>query len=229
MGSIWEKAAKCPGGRVEAEKVIFACHYPFVDFPGLYFARMHQQRSYVVALEHAPLPEGIYIGAGPQSVSLRRWGEYLLLGGGGHRTGEAEKGGYAPLLERAAKWWPGSRPAARWSAQDCMTPDGLPYVGRYAPFRPHWYVATGFHKWGMTGSMLAASLLANLVSGRPDPLEEVVSPRRFSAAALGMALAQGGQAVKGLARRFLPAGAVRCSSSPTRAAGTSPLPRSSAP
>lgn len=68
---------------MEAEKVIFACHYPFVDFPGLYFARMYQQRSYVVALEHAPLPEGICIGAGPQSVSLRRWGEYLLLGGGG--------------------------------------------------------------------------------------------------------------------------------------------------
>lgn len=203
-----------PGGRVEAEKVIFACHYPFVDFPGLYFARMYQQRSYVVALEHAPLPDGIYIGAGAQSVSLRRWGDCLLLGGGGHRTGEADKGGYAPLLERAAKWWPGSRPAGRWSAQDCMTPDGLPYVGRYAPSRPDWYVATGFHKWGMTGSMLAASLLANLVCGRPDPLEEVVSPRRFSAAALGMALAQGGQAVKGLARRFLPAGAGPASVAP---------------
>ena len=66
----------------------------------------------------------------------------------------------------------------------------------------------------MTGSMLAASLLANLVSGRPDPLEEVVSPRRFSAAALGMALAQGGQAVKGLARRFLPAGAGPASVAP---------------
>lgn len=196
-----------PGGRVEAGAVIFACHYPFVDFPGLYFARMYQQRSYVVALEHAPLPTAVYIGAGPEGLSLRRWGDYLLLGGGGHRTGEAQKGGYPPLLEQAERWFAGSRPAARWSAQDCMTPDGLPYVGRYAPSRPNWYVATGFHKWGMTGSMLAASLLANLVCGRPDPLEAVVSPRRVSAAALGMALAQGGQAAKGLARRFLPAGA----------------------
>lgn len=196
-----------PGGRVRATAVVFACHYPFVDFPGLYFARMYQQRSYVVALEGAPLPDAVYIGAGPEGLSLRRWQNYLLLGGGGHRTGEADKGGYPPLLAQAEKWFPGSRPAARWSAQDCMTPDGLPYVGRYAPSRPNWYVATGFHKWGMTGSMLAAKLLANMICGRPDPLAAVVSPRRFSAAALGRALAQGGQAVKGLARRFLPAGA----------------------
>ena len=92
-----------PGGRVRATAVVFACHYPFVDFPGLYFARMYQQRSYVVALEGAPLPDAVYIGAGPEGLSLRRWQNYLLLGGGGHRTGEADKGGYPPLLAQAVK------------------------------------------------------------------------------------------------------------------------------
>ena len=37
-------------GIMEAEKIIFACHYPFQNVPGFYFARMHQERSYVLAL-----------------------------------------------------------------------------------------------------------------------------------------------------------------------------------
>ena len=40
-------------GQVQARHIVFACHFPFVNFPGLYFARMHQERSYVLALENA--------------------------------------------------------------------------------------------------------------------------------------------------------------------------------
>ncbi len=29
-----------------------------------------------------------------------------------------------------------------------MTPDGIPYIGRFAASTPNWYVATGFGKWG---------------------------------------------------------------------------------
>ena len=35
-------------------------------------------------------------------------------------------------------------------AQDCMTLDGIPYIGEYATkYTPNLYVATGFNKWGM--------------------------------------------------------------------------------
>ena len=34
-----------PGGSVAAKHIIFAAHFPFVNFPGMYFARMHQERS----------------------------------------------------------------------------------------------------------------------------------------------------------------------------------------
>ena len=92
------------GGRVRAERIVFACHYPFVNFPGLYFARMHQERSYVLALENAACPDGMWIGAGDGGYSFRKYGSLLLLGGGGHRTGENHKGGrYEELRARAAK------------------------------------------------------------------------------------------------------------------------------
>ena len=49
-------------GKVRAEHIVFACHYPFVNVPGLYFARMHQTRSYVLALEHVLRLDGMFIG-----------------------------------------------------------------------------------------------------------------------------------------------------------------------
>ena len=99
-----------PKGRVKADKIVFACHYPFVNFPGLYFARMHQERSYVLALENAPLPQGMYYGYEAYAYSLRRWGNVTLLGGGAHRTGENPDGGhYRELREAARILFPESR------------------------------------------------------------------------------------------------------------------------
>lgn len=175
------------GGRVETDRgtvrarhVVFACHFPFVNAPGYYFARMHQERSYVLALKNAPQLDGMYYGVDPEGLSFRNAGEYLLLGGGNHRTGENSAGGRYELLRQAARrCYPDSREAAHWSAQDCIPLDGVPYIGVYAPSVPNWYVATGFQKWGMTSSMAAAMLISARITGREDPDGAVFSPRRF--------------------------------------------------
>lgn len=59
-----------------------------------------------------------------------------------------------------------------------MSLDGIPYIGRYSKNTPHLFVATGFNKWGMTGSMVAARLLADLVQGRENPNAALFSPSR---------------------------------------------------
>lgn len=190
-------------GRVRAEKVVFATHYPFVNFPGLYFARMHQDRSYVLALENAGQVEGMYVGAEDKGYSFRNYGALLLLGGENHRTGENSGGGrYDALRKTAAELFPAGREVACWSAQDCITPDSVPYIGQYASSRPDWYVATGFHKWGMTSSMVSAMLLRDSICGRKNPWAEVFDPGRFGVEALSGIAAESGQAVKGLVRTF---------------------------
>ena len=188
-------------GTVTADKIIFACHYPFVNFPGLFFARMHQERSYVLALENARIPDGMWIGSGKEPFSLRRYGQYVLLGGGGHRCGENKAGGrYDALREKAGEWFPNSRVCAHWSAQDCMTADGAPYIGKYAGTRPDWYVATGFQKWGMTGSMVSAILLRDMICGTENPNADVFDPQRFEAKAAAGIAGEMGHAVKGLTK-----------------------------
>lgn len=190
-------------GRVRAEKIVFACHYPFVNFPGMYFARMHQERSYVLALENAAQVDGMWIGAGDNGYSFRDYGRMLLLGGGGHRTGDNAAGGkYAALRKKAKEWFPDCREAAHWSAQDYVTADNVPYIGRYAPTKPDWYVATGFQKWGMTSSMVSALLLRDLILERENPYAEVFDPGRFDTETVSGVACESGQAAKGLAKRF---------------------------
>ena len=94
------------GGSITAETVIFTCHYPFLNVPGYFFARQHQERSYVLALEGAKAMKGCYLGVEEDGLSFRSWGPYLLLGGGTHRTGDNRKGGKYEMLRQAARrYW----------------------------------------------------------------------------------------------------------------------------
>ena len=106
-------------------------------------------------------------------------GKLLLVGGGDHRTGR--RGGcWQELRSFAARHYPDAVEKYHWSTQDCMTLDGVPYIGRYSAGTQGLYVATGFNKWGMTTSMAAARLLCELVQGRDAPGAEVFSPERTS-------------------------------------------------
>ena len=108
---------------------------------------------------------------------FRNNGDILLLGGGGHRTGKS--GGGWPELEATVKeYYPQARITHRWATQDCMSLDGMPYIGQYSKNTPNLFVASGFNKWGMTSSMVAARILTDLIQRIPNPYSEVFSPSR---------------------------------------------------
>lgn len=190
-------------GNVKARHIVFAAQYPFINFPGLYFARMHQERSYVLALRDAQQLDGAYLGIDNDGCSFRNAGELLLLGGGSHRTGMNPSGGqYRSLQKNAQLWYPDSTEVAHWSAQDCIPIDGVPYIGRFARSKPNWFVATGFQKWGMTSAMVAAMLLPDLICGQHNACAEVFSPQRFYLRASAKRLsANVGQFAKSLTKR----------------------------
>lgn len=164
-------------GTIRAEKMIAATHFPFVSNHRAYFLKLYQSRSYVLALENAPDVGGMYVDADKTGLSLRNGSGFLLLGGGGHRTGK-KGGGWQALEDAARRYYPEARAVCRWAAQDCISLDGMPYVGRYGKNTPGLYAASGFNKWGMTGAMAAAALLTDLVLGREDRYEALFDPAR---------------------------------------------------
>lgn len=187
---------------LEADNIVVATHYPLRNMPGFYFLRQHQERSYVLALSGCGRIKGMYYGIDKDGLSFRQAGDVLLLGGGAHRTGEAKHcGAYDYLTETARHYFPESKEEARWSAQDCMPHDGIPFIGRYSVFTPHLYVATGFQKWGMTSSMVAAMILRDELCGLKSPYREVFCPQRIHVCA-GMKnfLTDMGMSAKGLVK-----------------------------
>jgi len=164
-------------GTVQAAHIIVATHFPFLNKHGSYFLKLYQDRSYVLALEGAAAVDGMYVDAASGGLSFRDAGGMLLLGGKGGRTGKKHEG-WRALARTAQACYPGARETARWAAQDCMTLDGLPYVGQYSKNTPGLYAATGFNKWGMTSAMAAAMLLRDLIAGRENPCAAIVSPSR---------------------------------------------------
>ena len=164
-------------GRITASKIIIATHFPLLNKHGGYFLKLYQQRSYVLALKNAQQVDGMYLDAEQGGLSFRNYGDLLLIGGGGHRTGK-RGGGWNRLEAFAKQHYPTSREVYRWATQDCITLDQIPYIGRYSERTPNLFVATGFNKWGMTNSMVAAKLLCDLVQDKDNPYETLFSPQR---------------------------------------------------
>ena len=172
-------------GKIHADTVIAATHFPFINKHGSYFLKLYQHRSYVIALENAQDVNGMYVDECDTGLSFRNYEGLLLLGGGGHRTGK-KGGNWAELRAFAAKKYPDSREKHFWATQDCMSLDGIPYIGRYSAKTHGFYVASGFNKWGMTGSMTAAMLLSDMILGKRngfasvfDPSRSIVKPQLF--------------------------------------------------
>jgi glycine/D-amino acid oxidase-like deaminating enzyme/nitrite reductase/ring-hydroxylating ferredoxin subunit len=187
-------AVKTPGGTVYADQVVVATHYPFLD-RSFAFARAHPYRSYAIAcrIDGSP-PEGMFITGNSPTRSVRavpvQGEELLLVGGESHKTGTGgdTEERYAALEEFAREHWALRSVEYRWSSQDNVTVDGLPYVGAVNPWTRDVLMATGFAKWGMTGGTAAAMILADRILGRENRWAELFDPNRFKPLAAGRKL-----------------------------------------
>ncbi|MCM3759981.1 FAD-dependent oxidoreductase [Alkalihalobacillus oceani] len=176
------------GAKVEADHVVIASHFPFFDGSGLYFSKMYPSRSYVVAAKvDNDFPEGMYLSVDSPSRSLRYTmmdGEKLvLIGGQNHKTGHGidTLNHYEALEQYGQEIFQTLDIRFRWSAQDLTTLDKIPYIGRHSKLHPSIFVATGYRKWGMTNSTVAALLISDLILQRPNRYQELFSPGRFVA------------------------------------------------
>ena len=173
-------------GTVTAKDVVIATHFPYHD-PALYFAALFPKRSYVLGCRlHGPAPQGMFIGMEPGHHTIRSTpaagGEVVLIGGEDHKTGQ---GGDTRERYRRLEAWARERFDVRsvdyrWATQDNETPDRVPYIGKLSALSRRLYVATGFGGWGMTNSMVAATLLSDMILGRDNPWAAVFAPSRFT-------------------------------------------------
>ena len=161
-------------GTVLTKDAIVATNVPFGDH-GRFEALCRPHRSYIVAAPvDIPPMDATFISADEPMRSLLTVGlngvTYLLAGGEGHPASEQVDPGprYASLAGYARSHFGAGNAAYRWSTQDAMPRDGLPYVGPLTPDSRHAFVITGLRKWGLTNGTAAALMLADLLNGTPN-------------------------------------------------------------
>jgi glycine/D-amino acid oxidase-like deaminating enzyme/nitrite reductase/ring-hydroxylating ferredoxin subunit len=172
-------------GRLTAKKVLVTTHLPILD-EGLFFAKSYPQRSYIVgaSIDPAHAPQGMFIGTGEGYRSIRttpyKDGLLLLIGGEGHKTGTVTdtEERYLKLENYGRERFGISDFAYRWSTQDMVSFDKLPYIGKLTPGSKHVYVATGFSLWGMSKGTMAGMLLSDLLLGIANPWVDLYDSTR---------------------------------------------------
>ena len=176
-----------PDASIQANKVILATHFPAFD-RGLFFAKVHAYRSYVVAaaIPKEDAPAGMWINASSPSRSVRtapyRGRRLLIVTGEGHKTGQetdTEKR-YAALEDWTRERFGVDSFDYRWSTQDNISIDHVPYIGRLTRGSENVFTATGFAGWGMTNGTVAAMLLTDLVQDVPNPWHDLYDANRLN-------------------------------------------------
>ncbi|MBO9131030.1 FAD-dependent oxidoreductase [Bacillus sp. 165] len=174
------------GHRISCDNLICCSHFPFYDGKGFYFTRMYAERSYVLGVKtEKAYPGGMYLSIDDPKRSLRSvnmYGENLVLvGGESHKAGQGicTIKHYEALQTFAEETFGVKEIPYRWSAQDLITLDKIPYIGCITDHNPNIFVATGYRKWGMTNGTAAALLLKDLILKRDNPYSELYTPSRF--------------------------------------------------
>lgn len=167
----------CENCTIRAKKIVIATHYPIIPFRGMYFTKMYQKKSYVMALEGCEKLDGTLVDDVDNGMFFRNYGDLLIIGGGDHRTG-CKGGGFNELETFVKKHYPKAKVVYTWTNQDCVSLDGAPYIGTYCKTIPDTYVCAGFNLWGMTSSMISAKILADKITGIKNEFEFVFNPTR---------------------------------------------------
>ena len=175
---------------IECNKVIICTHYPIKNFPGMYFVKMYQDKSYVIAVEigniNKDLISGMYIKSDNPAISFRtakyKDQRLLIVAGNGHKTGKPNgkiESSYQNLENYIKKYYPEAKVLFKWSTEDCISLDKIPYIGEFSKLLPNIYVETGFKKWGMSTSHVAAKIICDKIMGNKNDYADIYNSTRL--------------------------------------------------
>lgn len=171
--------------KITADFVVITTRYPIVNVPGYHFLKMYQSTSYaIVADVKKELFDGMYINLEVPNISFRTIKDgdrrLLLAVGFDYKTGTDElRDGYQRLETVIRKMYPEAEVLYKWSAEDCISLDKIPYIGELSTIKQNMYIATGFNKWGMTASNMAANIIADDILGNDNEYKEIFKSTRL--------------------------------------------------
>ena len=173
---INDNIAYTPNYCIKANKIVICTHFPFFKFKGGFSFKMYQMKSYVVAIKTSKIMRDSYVELKEGGFYFRRYKDMMLIGSNDQKTGCMTET-YANIMRLIVKVFPDYKIIKKWSNQDCITLDDMPYIGKYRG-KNEYYVATGFNMWGMTSSMISAQIISDLIVNGKSKYAELFDPYR---------------------------------------------------
>ena len=150
--------------KVRFKKVIIATHYPITNKLNLLFMKLIQRKSYVLVIKKEKFEEvnGTFCSIDSDGFYFRTYKDYLIIGGNDRDTGticikdfEKQVIEKFKIKQEDIKY--------RWNGQDCITCDGIPYIGYNGLFNRNHYIVTGFNLWGFTWAMASSEIISQMI------------------------------------------------------------------
>jgi glycine/D-amino acid oxidase-like deaminating enzyme len=176
-------------GSVTAKHTVVATSVPTLPLfaRGEYCMFEYPTQSYIVAgILEKPI-RGMYISPDKDHYSILPFdlnGDHMILiGGGGNLAGFrlSKQNKFKRLAKYGAAKFDMPDVRYAWSDRDYMGYDSIPLVGKLYPWSKATYVASAYGKWGLTNSMVAASIIRDYICKIENTWAYEFEPHRMRA------------------------------------------------
>ena len=167
--------------KIKAKQIIIACHYPNFLYPLFLPLKSTIEKSYIVVSKVNEDLNYTCINLDNPIYSVRYYKDknnsYQISLSESHNISFSQND--KKHFKKVRKMFNIKEKdiVMEYSNVDIITPDYLPYIGKISD---NIYIGCGYNTWGMTNSILASTIIKDLVLGKHNKYESIFNPKRFT-------------------------------------------------
>ena len=162
--------------KIRCKYVVIASHYPYFNLPFFFPIKASLEKSYLSASKYNGEDISLISYSTP-FISIRTYKDYLIYLSNSHLNNNDTNDlkNFEELKKKLKDLK--LKPNYLWSNIDVMTSDCLPYIGR---LKDNIFLATGYNTWGLANSVLAGSIIRDIILNNENEYIELFNPKRHN-------------------------------------------------
>lgn len=169
------------GKNIIANKIVFACNYPYFLFPLLFPLKCITEKSHIIISKENTYKNISLINTNKPTYSSRYYQDgnniYKISLGLSHPSTikNNDKLNFKKVQNQFNLR--DENILMSYTNTDLITPDYLPYIGK---IKENMYISTGYNTWGMTNSLLGGKIISSMIKNEKTNYENIFNPKRIT-------------------------------------------------
>lgn len=167
--------------KIKANKIIFACQYPYFLKNMFLPLRSYNEKSYIIISKVNKDKNYTCINTNKPTYSSRFYQDknniYQISLGQSHNIAFKlnDKNNFKKVKEMFNL--KDKDIIMKYTNSDIITLDHMPLIGK---INKNIYISCGYNTWGMTNGILGASIISDMIKGKSNKYENTFNPKRFN-------------------------------------------------